>query len=382
MESSNKNKLSKDDYLRYSRHLTLPGFGINAQEKLINSNVLVVGAGGLGSPIIIYLAAAGVGRIGIVDFDIVDKSNLQRQIIHNVKWIGKPKVESAKERVKEINPNIIVEVHYIKLNDNNVLDTLKEYDLVCDGTDNFESRYLLNDASVILKKPYIYGSILQFEGHVSVFNLKDNSPSYRDFIYEAPPEGMVPSCAEGGVIGVLPGVIGTIQATEAIKVLTGIGKPLDGRLLIYDAIEMRFTEFEIKKDPKRESIDKIKASKQDQGSINTKNSSVEISVKELNSLRSKESDEIALIDVRTIQERNICSIKESIHIPLNKIIKWEFTNEEVINIKNRIIIVYCKTGVRSEKAIEIFKKHGLAAKTLKGGIIEWGKVIDNSINLY
>lgn len=382
MESSNKNKLSKDDYLRYSRHLTLPGFGINAQEKLINSNVLVVGAGGLGSPIIIYLAAAGVGRIGIVDFDIVDKSNLQRQIIHNVKWIGKPKVESAKERVKEINPNIIVEVHHIKLNDNNVLDTVKEYDLVCDGTDNFESRYLLNDASVILKKPYIYGSILQFEGHVSVFNLKDNSPSYRDFIYEAPPEGMVPSCAEGGVIGVLPGVIGTIQATEAIKVLTGIGKPLDGRLLIYDAIEMRFTEFEIKKDPKRESIDKIKASKQDQGSINTKNSSVEISVKELNSLRSKESDEIALIDVRTIQERNICSIKESIHIPLNKIIKWEFTNEEVINIKNRIIIVYCKTGVRSEKAIEIFKKHGLAAKTLKGGIIEWGKVIDNSINLY
>ena len=290
MESSNKNKLSKDDYLRYSRHLTLPGFGINAQEKLINSNVLVVGAGGLGSPIIIYLAAAGVGRIGIVDFDIVDKSNLQRQIIHNVKWIGKPKVESAKERVKEINPNIIVEVHHIKLNDNNVLDTVKEYDLVCDGTDNFESRYLLNDASVILKKPYIYGSILQFEGHVSVFNLKDNSPSYRDFIYEAPPEGMVPSCAEGGVIGVLPGVIGTIQATEAIKVLTGIGKPLDGRLLIYDAIEMRFTEFEIKKDPKRESIDKIKASKQDQGSINTKNSSVEISVKELNSLRSKESD--------------------------------------------------------------------------------------------
>lgn len=377
-----KNELSKNDYLRYSRHLTLPGFGIKAQQKLINSSVLVVGAGGLGSPIIMYLAAAGIGKIGIVDFDIVDQSNLQRQIIHNMKWVDKPKVESAKERVKELNPNITVNIYNEKLNEINVCNILKEYDLVCDGTDNFESRYLLNDASVILKKPYIYGSILQFEGHVSVFNLKENSPSYRDFIYERPPEGMVPSCAEGGVIGVLPGVIGTIQATEAIKLLTGIGEPLDGRLLIYDALDMRFREFEIKRDQKQKRIDKIEMIKKNKSNIHLKTDNLQMCVQELNSLMINEPERIALVDVRTIQERNICDIEGSIHIPVNRILEWELTNEEIKKVENKTVIVYCKSGMRSAKTIGVLKKHGIKAKTLKGGIIAWGKEIDNSINFY
>ena len=239
--------LSQEEVLRYSRHLTLTDFGVEAQIKLKQSSVLVVGAGGLGSPLLTYLAAAGVGCIGIVDFDIVEESNLQRQIIHGVNWIDKPKVVSAQHRLNEINPNCIINTYNVKLDSNNILEIIDSYDVVCDGSDNFPTRYLVNDACVIKQKPYVYGSIFQFEGQVSVFNLHPSSPNYRDLVPEPPPAGMVPSCAEGGVLGILPGIIGTIQATETIKIITNIGSTLNERLLLFNALEMSFRELKLKK---------------------------------------------------------------------------------------------------------------------------------------
>ena len=244
---SNNMQLSPAEIQRYSRHLTLEEVGIEGQNRLKNASVLAIGTGGLGSPLLLYLAAAGVGKIGIIDFDIVDESNLQRQIIHSTNWLAKPKTDSAKSRIQELNPYCKVISYNQALTSENALDILKDYDVICDGTDNFPTRYLANDACVILGKPYVYGSILKFEGQASVFNLTKDSPNYRDLVPEPPPPGMVPSCAEGGVIGVLPGLVGTIQATETIKILTNIGEPLDGRILLIDALAMKFKQLKLVK---------------------------------------------------------------------------------------------------------------------------------------
>src|SRR5438874_2992594 len=241
-------ELSHEEIRRYSRHLILPEVGMEGQKKLKRSSVLLIGAGGLGSPLALYLAAAGVGRIGIVDFDVVDESNLQRQVIHGTGSVGKPKLESAKERILDINPNVRVDTYEFPLTSENALDTLRPYDVIVDGTDNFPTRYLVNDACVLLGKPNVYGSIFRFEGQASVF-WAEYGPCYRCLYPEPPPPGLVPSCAEGGVLGILPGTIGTIQATETIKLLLGIGEPLIGRLLLYDALEMRFRELRLRKDP-------------------------------------------------------------------------------------------------------------------------------------
>ncbi|MCP4972962.1 MAG: molybdopterin-synthase adenylyltransferase MoeB, partial [Prochlorococcus sp.] len=249
--------LSPEELARFSRHLSLPEVGMAGQKRLKAAAVLCVGSGGLGSPLLLYLAAAGVGRIGIVDFDLVDVSNLQRQVIHGTSWVGQPKTSSARSRILEINPHCQVDVFETALTSDNALEIIRPYDLVCDGTDNFPSRYLVNDACVILGKPNVYGSIHRFEGQASVFNLNSDSPNYRDLVPEPPPPGLVPSCAEGGVMGVLPGLIGLIQATEAIKIITDIGSPLDGRLLLVDALSMSFKELRLQQSQERVEIDRL-----------------------------------------------------------------------------------------------------------------------------
>ena len=249
-------ELSKEEYQRYSRHIILPEVGLDGQKRLKVASVLCVGTGGLGSPLLLYLAAAGVGRIGIVDFDIVDSSNLQRQIIHGTSWVGKPKIQSAKNRILEINPDCQVDLYETALTSANALDILAPYDVVIDGTDNFPTRYLTNDACVLLNKPNVYGSIFRFEGQATVFNYQDG-PNYRDLYPEPPPPGMVPSCAEGGVLGVLCGIIGTIQATEAIKIILGAETTLSGRLLLYNALDMKFRELKLRPNPVRPVIEKL-----------------------------------------------------------------------------------------------------------------------------
>ena len=251
-----KIQLTKEEYERYSRHIILPEVGLDGQKKLKAASVLCIGTGGLGSPLLLYLAAAGIGRIGIVDFDIVDQSNLQRQIIHGQSWVGKPKIESARNRILEINPYCQVDLYETRLSSENALDIVKDYDVVVDGTDNFPTRYLVNDACVLLNKPNVYGSIFRFEGQATVFNYQEG-PNYRDLYPEPPPPGMVPSCAEGGVLGVLPGIIGTIQANETIKVILGTGNTLSGRLLLYNALDMTFRELKLRPNPVRPVIDKL-----------------------------------------------------------------------------------------------------------------------------
>ncbi|NES95392.1 MAG: molybdopterin-synthase adenylyltransferase MoeB, partial [Desertifilum sp. SIO1I2] len=243
-------QLTKEDYERYSRHLILPEIGLDGQKRLKAASVLCIGTGGLGSPLLLYLAAAGIGRIGIVDFDVVDYSNLQRQVIHGTSWVGKPKIESAKNRILEINPDCQVDLYETRLSSENALQIVEPYDIVIDGTDNFPTRYLVNDACVLLNKPNVYGSIFRFEGQATVFNYQDG-PNYRDLYPEPPPPGMVPSCAEGGVLGILPGIIGVIQATEAVKIITGAGTTLSGRLLLYNALEMKFRELKLRPNPER-----------------------------------------------------------------------------------------------------------------------------------
>jgi len=245
--------LSKEEYERYSRHIILPEVGLEGQKKLKAAKVLCIGTGGLGSPLLLYLAAAGVGRIGIVDFDVVDASNLHRQIIHGTSWVGKPKIQSAKQRILEINPNCQVDLYETRLTAANALDIFAPYDIVVDGTDNFPTRYLVNDACVLTGKPNVYGSIFRFEGQATVFNYQDG-PNYRDLYPDPPPPGLVPSCAEGGVLGVLCGVIGTIQATETIKIILGQGTTLSGRLLLYDALQMKFRELKLRPNPVRPVI--------------------------------------------------------------------------------------------------------------------------------
>ncbi|MGH2413727.1 MAG: molybdopterin-synthase adenylyltransferase MoeB, partial [Microcystaceae cyanobacterium] len=292
-------QLTKEEYQRYSRHIILPEVGLDGQKRLKGASVLCIGTGGLGSPLLLYLAAAGIGRIGIVDFDVVDHSNLQRQVIHGTSWVGKPKIESAKNRILEINPYCQVDLYNTRLSSENALDIFEPYDIIIDGTDNFPTRYLTNDACVLLNKPNVYGSIFRFEGQATVFNYQ-GGPNYRDLFPEPPPPGMVPSCAEGGVLGVLCGIIGTIQATEAIKIILGVETTLSGRLLLYNALDMKFRELKLRPNPERPVIEKLIDYEQFCGipKEEPKMEIPEITVQELKEILDSGADDYVLIDVR------------------------------------------------------------------------------------
>jgi len=375
--------LSKEEIYRYSRHLLIPEVGLKGQKKLKESRVLVVGAGGLGSPVALYLAAAGIGTIGIVDFDVVDESNLQRQILHGTDDIGIPKVESAKKKLLEINPYIEVVTYNLNLSKENVLNLIKDYDVIVDGTDNFPTRYLLNDACAFLQKPLVYGSIFRFEGQVTVFDVK-KGPCYRCLYPEPPPPGTVPSCAEGGVFGVLPGVIGSIQATEVIKHLLGLGRTLVGKLLFYDALNMEFRFFNLKKDPKcplcgeNPTITELQDYEVFCG-VDTAKYSEEyfISPAELKERLEKERDRIVILDVREPHEWEISSISGSLFIPLSELPQRLHTLDST-----KEYVVICKVGQRSLSALEILIGAGFKAYNLKGGINAWAKEVDQDLPIY
>lgn len=377
-----KTTLSKEEIYRYSRHLLIPEVGIKGQKKLKASKVLIIGTGGLGSPVSLYLAAAGIGKIGLIDHDVVDESNLQRQIVHSTSSIGVPKVESAKERLLEINPYIEIETYPLLLSRDNALEIMKEYDLIIDGTDNFSTRYLVNDACFFLKKPYVYGSIFRFEGQVTVF-FPEVGPCYRCLYPEPPPPGTVPSCAEGGVFGVLPGVIGALQATEAIKLLLNIGEPLIGKLLLYDALKMEFRGLKIKKDPncplcgENPSIHALVDYESFCGIENYAiDPQVELSPQEVRD-KLKNSSQIKILDVREPHEWEICHLPGSIFIPLNelpsKLSELDPTKE---------YIVVCKVGRRSYSALELLIGAGFKAYHLRGGLNAYAKEVDPTIPIY
>lgn len=381
-------QLTKDDYERYSRHLILPEVGLEGQKRLKAASVLCIGTGGLGSPLLLYLAAAGIGRIGIVDFDVVDTSNLQRQVIHDTSWVGKPKIESAKNRILEINPYCQVDLYETRLTSENALDIIRPYDIVVDGTDNFPTRYLVNDACVLLNKPNVYGSIFRFEGQATVFNYEDG-PNYRDLYPEPPPPGMVPSCAEGGVLGILPGIIGVIQATETVKIILGKGETLSGRLLLYDALNMKFRELKLRPNPVRPVIEKLIDYEQFCGIPQAKAQEEkqqmemsEITVQELKQLLDSGTDNFVLLDVRNPHEYEIAQIPGSILIPLSDI----ENGEGVLKVKELVnghrLIAHCKSGMRSAKALGILKEAGVDGTNVKGGILAWSKEIDPSVPTY
>ena len=383
-ESVKMYELDNQEISRYSRQLILPEIGKDGQKELKAASVLCIGSGGLGSPLLLYLSAAGMGRLGIVAFDIVEESNLHRQVIHSTKWLGKPKIESAKSRILEINPNCIVDIYNMAITSDNALEIMSKYDVICDGTDNFPTRYLVNDACVLLGKPNVYGSVLRFEGQASVFNLGRDAPNYRDLVPEPPPPGLVPSCAEGGVMGILPGIIGLIQATETIKIITGIGNTLSGRLLVFDALEMSFKELNIKTNKDSPCITKLIDYNEFCGYSNE--SSIEdlndyISVNDLNKMLSERRDEVALIDVRSRVEREFGYIKGSILIPRETIEEVEILNQIKEMGKKKTLVLYCKSGIRSNIVKDLLKKHHIYSKTLKGGIILWREEIDQSISV-
>ena len=381
--------LTVDEVRRYSRHLIIPDVAMAGQQRLMNAKVLCVGAGGLGSPALMYLAAAGVGTLGIVEFDTVDESNLQRQIIHGQSDIGKSKAISAKEKIAEINPNVNVVVHEVRLDTDNVMEIFSQYDLIVDGTDNFATRYLVNDACVLLKKPYVWGSIYRFDGQASVF-WAEYGPCYRCLYPEPPPPGMVPSCAEGGVLGVLCASIGSIQTTEAIKLITGIGEPLIGQLMIYDALEMSYRKIKVRKDPKcplcsdkptqTELLPDYEAFcgvLSDAAEVAVKDST--ISVTELKSKIDKKEN-FLLIDVREPSEYEIVKIPGSLLIP-----KQGFLDGSALAglPQDKPIILHCKSGVRSAECLAILKSAGFADAThVSGGVVAWAKQIDTSLPVY
>ena len=379
--------LSNKEIKRYSRHLIMPQVGVSGQRKLKDSSVLCIGAGGLGSPLSIYLAAAGVGKIGLVDFDDVDYSNLQRQILYGTSDVGRSKLESASERLREINDEIEVVKHHEWFSSENALSICEEYDVIVDGTDNFPTRYLTNDACVLLGKPNVYASILRFEGQASVF-LPGEGPCYRCLYPEPPPPGMVPSCGEAGVLGVLPGVMGLIQATEAIKILLGIGKSLVGRLLLFDALEMKFTEVALERDPScpvcgdEPSITELMDYKQfcglgnDDENISIFDKDVITPIELVSRLDQKEKP--LVIDVREPYEWEICHITNAILIPQKEIPK------KICQInKSREIILYCRTGIRSLQALKTLRDLGFTnVKSLQGGINRWADMVDPSIPKY
>jgi adenylyltransferase/sulfurtransferase len=381
--------LTVDEVRRYSRHLIIPDVAMAGQQRLMNAKVLCVGAGGLGSPALMYLAAAGVGTIGIVEFDTVDESNLQRQIIHGQSDIGKSKAQSAKAKISEINPNVNVITHETRLDNSNVKEIFSQYDIIVDGTDNFATRYLVNDACVILKKPYVWGSIYRFDGQASVF-WAEYGPCYRCLYPEPPPPGMVPSCAEGGVLGVLCATIGSIQTTEAIKVITGIGEPMIGSLMIYDALDMTFRKIKVRKDPNcplcgdnptqtdlLPDYEAFCGILSDAAEVAVKDST--ISVTDL-AAKIDAKDDFYLVDVREPSEFEIVRIPGSHLIP-----KQGFLDGTVLATlpQDKPIILHCKSGVRSAECLAILKSAGFADAThVAGGVIAWAKQIDKSLPVY
>ncbi|MCC3415443.1 MULTISPECIES: molybdopterin-synthase adenylyltransferase MoeB [unclassified Microcoleus] len=380
-------QLNKQEYERYSRHLILPEVGLEGQKRLKAASVLCVGTGGLGSPLLLYLAAAGVGRIGIVDFDVVDHSNLQRQVIHGTSWVGKPKIESAKNRILEINPFCQVDLYETRVSSENAIAIATPYDIIIDGTDNFPTRYLMNDVSVLLNKPNVYGSIFRFEGQATVFNY-EGGPNYRDLYPEPPPPGMVPSCAEGGVLGVLPGVIGCIQATEAIKIILGQGTTLSGRLLLYNALDMTFRQLKLRPNPIRPVIDKLidyeqfcgipqaKAEEAEQQKI------PEMTVTELKKLIDSGAKDFVLLDVRNPNEYQIAQIPGSVLVPLPDIEHGAGVAKVKELLNGHRLIAHCKMGGRSAKALGILKEAGIEGINVKGGITAWSQEVDSSVPQY
>jgi sulfur-carrier protein adenylyltransferase/sulfurtransferase len=380
--------LSNDEIARYSRHLIMPEVGMEGQRKLKQASVLLIGTGGLGSPLGLYLAAAGVGHLGLVDFDVVDSSNLQRQIVHGTSTVGVRKTESAKQRLHDLNPYIEVTTYETQIDSSNALDLMRPYDVIIDGTDNFPTRYLTNDASVLLGKPNVYGSIFRFEGQATVFYPKAGGPCYRCLYPEPPPPGLVPSCAEGGVLGVLPGIIGTIQATEAIKLIIGQGTPLTGRLLLFDALEMRFRELKLRRNPKcpvcgehptiHELIDYevfCGVAPHQQAATETID---EISPLELAALL-EQPERPFLLDVRNPHEWDIAVIPGvDARIPVD-----ELASRMNELDTSRPMVVYCRSGARSARAIGILKQAGFRKLTnLSGGILRWADDVDPSVPKY
>ncbi|MBZ5605857.1 MAG: molybdopterin-synthase adenylyltransferase MoeB, partial [Acidobacteriia bacterium] len=381
--------LSNDEILRYSRHLIMPEVGMEGQLKLKNAKILLVGTGGLGAPLGLYLAAAGVGRIGLVDFDVVDFTNLQRQVIHGTKDVGRKKLDSAADRMTDINPNVQIDRYEVALASDNALDILAPYDIIIDGTDNFPTRYLVNDACVILKKPNVYGSIFRFEGQASIFAYP-GGPCYRCLYPEPPPPGLVPSCAEGGVLGILPGTIGLIQATEAVKLILGTGEPLIGRLVLYDALAMRFRELKLRRNPEcpvcgdhptiTELIDYQEfcgIPHQEPVAATDGVGEGEISPREVKE-KIDRGDKFLLLDVREPHEYKIASIPTAKLIPLGELPKHLSELDSATEI-----VAHCKSGVRSGKACDLLRKSGFKkVRNMKGGILAWSDQVDPSVPKY
>jgi sulfur-carrier protein adenylyltransferase/sulfurtransferase len=414
--------LNSDEIARYSRHLILPEVGMAGQKRLKAARVLCIGTGGLGSPLLLYLAAAGVGHLGIVDFDVVDRSNLQRQVIHSSAWLDRSKVESARDRILAINPHCQVDVHETQITAANAFSLIEPYDIVVDGTDNFPTRYLVNDACVLLNKPNVYGSIYRFDGQATVFNYKGGwrrpagwetlsqddrtqarhrqkdwiydpdapGPNYRDLYPAPPPPGLVPSCAEGGVLGVLPGMIGMIQATETLKIILANGgshrsRSLSGRLLVYNALDLSFRELKLQPNPDRPIIDRlidydqfcgIPSNKEPQSPMQT------ISVTDLKAKLDSGAQDFVLLDVRNPHEVEIAKIPGAVLVPLAEIENGEGIAKIQALAADKTLIVHCKAGGRSAKAIEILSTHGITGINVTGGITAWSREVDPSVPEY
>ncbi len=387
-DATNSNAtLSNEEVMRYSRHLIMPEVGMDGQLKLKQAKVLCIGTGGLGAPLGLYLAAAGVGRIGLVDFDSVDLTNLQRQILFGTSDIGRPKIEAATERLRNLNPDIQIDRFTTRLTSENALDLLKDYDVVVDGTDNFPTRYLVNDACVILGKPNVYGSIFRFEGQITIFGAP-GGPCYRCLYPEPPPPGLVPSCAEGGVLGVLPGIVGAIQAAETLKLIIGRGQPLIGRLLLFDALAMRFRELKLRKNPEcpvcgeRRTITKLIdyaefcGVRGEEAKSPAQTTVPEIAPRELKS-RLDRGDDLFVLDVREPHEYQICNLGGHL-IPLGELSRR--VNELD---SSREIVAHCRSGKRSAEAVEFLRSAGFRkVLNLKGGILAWSDEVDASVPKY
>jgi adenylyltransferase/sulfurtransferase len=386
--SAPSSSLSKDEILRYSRHLIMPEVGMEGQLKLKNASILLVGTGGLGAPLGMYLAAAGIGRIGLVDYDVVDFTNLHRQVIHGTKDVGKKKLDSAAETIADINPNVQIDRYDVLLTSQNAMEICAPYDLIIDGTDNFPTRYLVNDVCVLQKKPNVYGSIFRFEGQATVF-ATDGGPCYRCLYPEPPPPGLVPSCAEGGVLGILPGIIGLIQATEAVKLILGVGEPLIGRLVLYDALAMKFRELKLRRNPEcpacgdNPTIKELIDYEQFCGLPSHEGpAAVEVNEGDVDPVEVKKmldrGDDFILIDVREQHEYLICSIPTAKLIPLGEVGKRAGELD-----KSKLIVAHCKMGGRSAKAVAQLKELGFTkVRNMTGGITLWSDKVDPTVPKY